>query len=39
MFEEIIPRLRNPRLVGPPKNLVSSFIPAIKEMYIAFDPA
>jgi cytochrome P450 len=39
MFEEIIPRLRNPRLVGAPKPLVSSFIPAIKEMYIAFDKA
>jgi hypothetical protein len=39
MFEELIPRLRNPTLVGMPKNLVSSFIPAIKEMHIAFDPA
>lgn len=38
MFEEIIPRLRNPRLVGAPKTLVSSFIPAIKEMHITFDP-
>lgn len=37
MFEEIIPRLRNPRLIGQPKNLVSSFIPAIKSMHIAFD--
>jgi cholest-4-en-3-one 26-monooxygenase len=39
MFEELIPRLRNPRLAGKPKNLVSSFIPAIKEMHITFDPA
>jgi len=39
MFEEIIPRLRNPRLIGEPKMLVSSFIPGIKEMHIAFDPA
>lgn len=39
MFEELIPRLRNPRLVGRPKTLVSSFIPAIKEMHITFDPA
>ena len=39
MFEEIIPRLRNPRLLQPPKMLVSSFIPGIKEMHIAFDPA
>jgi hypothetical protein len=37
MFEEIIPRLRNPRLVGTPKPLVSSFIPGIKEMHITFD--
>jgi cytochrome P450 len=39
MFEEMLPRLRNPRLVGDPKNLVSSFIPGIKEMHIAFDKA
>ena len=38
MFEEIIPRLRNPRLVGAPHNLVSNFIPGIKKMNIAFDP-
>jgi cholest-4-en-3-one 26-monooxygenase len=38
MFEEIIPRLRNPRLVGAPHNLVSNFIPGIKKMHIAFDP-
>ena len=37
MFEELIPRIRNPRLVDAPKNLVSSFIPGIKEMHIAFD--
>jgi cytochrome P450 len=37
MFEELIPRLRNPRLVSPPHNLVSNFIPAIKSMQIAFD--
>jgi len=39
MFEEMIPRLRNPRLIEKPKMLVSSFIPGIKEMHIAFDPA
>jgi cholest-4-en-3-one 26-monooxygenase len=39
MFEELIPRLRNPRLVGAPHNLVSNFIPAIKSMKIAFDAA
>jgi len=38
MFEEFIPRLRNPKLAGEPKNLVSSFIPGIKEMHITFDP-
>ena len=38
MFEEIIPRLRNPRLIGAPHNLVSNFIPGIKKMKIAFDP-
>ena len=37
MFEEMIPRLRNPRLVSQPHNLVSNFIPAIKSMNIAFD--
>jgi cholest-4-en-3-one 26-monooxygenase len=37
MFEEIVPRLRNPRLLEPPHNLVSNFIPGIKEMRIAFD--
>lgn len=38
MFEEIVPRLRNPTLAGAPKHLVSSFIPGIKEMNITFDP-
>ena len=37
IFEELIPRLRNPRLVGKPHNLASNFIPAIKSMRIAFD--
>ncbi len=37
MFEEIVPRLRNPRLLGEPKYLVSSFIAGIKEMNISFD--
>jgi cholest-4-en-3-one 26-monooxygenase len=39
MFEEIVPRLRNPRLVGSPRNLVSNFIPGIKQMKITFDPS
>jgi cholest-4-en-3-one 26-monooxygenase len=37
MFEEIIPRLRNPRLVSEPHYLVSNFIPGIKRMHITFD--
>ena len=37
MFEEIVPRLRNPKLAGAIKPLVSSFIPGIKEMHITFD--
>lgn len=37
MFEEIVPRLRNPRLVAGPHNLVSNFIPGIKKMDITFD--
>lgn len=38
MFEQIVPRLRNPRLAGAPHNLVSNFIPGIKSMHITFDP-
>ncbi len=38
MFEEIIPRLRNPKLVGEPRNLMSNFVVGIKEMHITFDP-
>ena len=30
IFEELIPRIRNPKLVGAPRRLVSSFIPGIK---------
>jgi cytochrome P450 len=39
MFEEIVPRLRNPQLVASPHNLVSNFIPGIKRMNITFDAA
>jgi cholest-4-en-3-one 26-monooxygenase len=39
MFEEIVPRLRNPQLVANPHNLVSNFIPGIKRMDITFDAA
>jgi cytochrome P450 len=38
MFEEIIPRLRNPRFLKPPKYVRSFFVNAMKEMNIAFDP-
>jgi cholest-4-en-3-one 26-monooxygenase len=38
MFEEIIPRLRNPRVVGEPKFVRSFFVNAMKEMHITFDP-
>lgn len=38
MFEEIIPRLRNPQLVEKPHFLVSNFVPGIKQMHIRFDP-
>jgi cholest-4-en-3-one 26-monooxygenase len=37
MFEEIIPRLRNPRIVGEPKYVRSFFVNAMKEMQITFD--
>jgi len=37
MFEEIIPRLRNPRLTAEPRFVRSFFVNAIKEMRIAFD--
>ncbi len=38
MFEEIIPRLRNPRFAGEPKFVRSFFVNAMKEMHITFDP-
>ncbi|MFT4517805.1 MAG: cholest-4-en-3-one 26-monooxygenase [Halioglobus sp.] len=39
MFEEMVPRLRNPKLAGEPDYLVSNFIPGIKNMPITFDAA
>ena len=39
MFEEFVPRLRNPKLAEPPHNLVSNFIPGIKKINITFDPS
>ena len=38
MFEEIIPRLRNPKFAEPPKYVRSYFVNAMKEMKITFDP-
>lgn len=38
IFEEIIPRLRNPRLAGPVDRLRSNFINGTKSMWIEFDP-
>ena len=38
MFEEIIPRLRNPQLKEEPKFVRSFFVNAMKEMHITFDP-
>ena len=38
MFEEIIPRLRNPKLVKPVDYTRSNLVNGIKRMYITFDP-
>jgi cholest-4-en-3-one 26-monooxygenase len=38
MFEEIIPRLRNPQFKSDPKFVRSFFVNAVKEMQITFDP-
>jgi cholest-4-en-3-one 26-monooxygenase len=38
MFEEIIPRLRNPRLAEPVSYIRSYFVNGIKSMRIEFDP-
>ena len=37
MFEEIIPRLRNPKFKGEPRYVRSFFVNAIKSMHISFD--
>jgi cholest-4-en-3-one 26-monooxygenase len=39
MFQEMVPRLRNPKLVDEPQFLVSNFVPGIKKMYVTFDVA
>jgi len=38
IFQEMLKRLRNPRLVAPPRRLRSNFVNGVKEMRIAFDP-
>jgi cytochrome P450 len=38
MFEEIIPRLRNPKFKDDPQFVRSFFVNAVKEMNISFDP-
>jgi cholest-4-en-3-one 26-monooxygenase len=38
IFQEILRRLKNPRMVGTPRRLRSNFINGVKELRIAFDP-
>lgn len=38
MFEEIIPRLRNPKFQGRPQFVRSFFVNAMKQLNISFDP-
>ena len=38
MFEELLPRLRNPQLSEPVKYMRDYFVNGIKEMKITFDP-
>jgi len=38
IFQEMLKRLSNPRLVAPPRRLRSNFVNGVKEMRIAFDP-
>jgi cholest-4-en-3-one 26-monooxygenase len=38
MFQELIPRLRNPRFAEPVKYVRDYFVNGIKEMNISFDP-
>jgi cytochrome P450 len=38
IFQEILKRLKNPRLVGKPRRLRSNFINGVKELRIAFEP-
>ena len=38
IFQEMLKRLKNPRLAAPPRRLRSNFINGVKEMRIEFDP-
>ena len=38
IFQEMLKRLKNPRLVTAPRRLRSNFVNGVKEMRIAFDP-
>jgi cholest-4-en-3-one 26-monooxygenase len=38
IFDELVPRLRNPELAGPVRRLRSNFINGVKEMPVRFDP-
>ena len=38
IFQEMLKRLKNPRLVTKPRRLRSNFVNGVKEMRIAFDP-
>jgi cholest-4-en-3-one 26-monooxygenase len=38
IFQEMLKRLKNPRLVAPPRRLRSNFVNGVKEMRIAFEP-
>ena len=38
IFDEIVPRLRNPQFAGPVRRLRSNFINGVKEMPVRFDP-
>ena len=37
IFDELVPRLRNPELAGPVRRLRSNFINGVKEMRVRFD--
>jgi len=38
MFEELIPRLKNPKFAAPVEFVRDYFVNSIKSMHITFDP-